>query len=261
MPSHYAVNLREALSRVSSVSQLCREIGLNRQQMNKYVAGINEPSPYNRHRIARYFQVRVAEFDLPPTEFERLIDLRFGLGGPDREVVLPEEFRRSFTTPDKDLSRFVGYWRCYIRSGSWPGYLLCYILRIYRSGAWFQSQSVGRYRDPDTQKLYLMKSHGVLTMQADGIFVLERERIGLPKLSATILEPSYRTSGVLMAGITVDMPFHVPRRALALRTVFVFAGMAPEPRELLASSAVLRPEARQIDPRVRRLLEEPVPTR
>ena len=47
-----AANLRFAASFLPSVSQLCRDVGLNRQQMNKYLNGGSRPSPYNLRRIA-----------------------------------------------------------------------------------------------------------------------------------------------------------------------------------------------------------------
>ena len=49
-----AANLRLAASFLPSVSQLCRDIGLNRQQVNKYLNGHSHPSPYNLRRIAAY---------------------------------------------------------------------------------------------------------------------------------------------------------------------------------------------------------------
>src|SRR5690349_20368402 len=52
-----ALNLRFATSFLPSVSQLCRDIGLNRQQVNKYLNGGSRPSPYNLRRIAGYLGI------------------------------------------------------------------------------------------------------------------------------------------------------------------------------------------------------------
>ncbi len=66
----FAINLRLLCSTESSVSAICRQIGLNRQQFNKYLSGAARPSPANMRKIAVHFGVRPAEFLLPADEFE-----------------------------------------------------------------------------------------------------------------------------------------------------------------------------------------------
>lgn len=255
--SPLARNLRQALNQVRSVSQFCREVGINRQQMNKYLTGLSRPSPFNLERIARHLGLKSSDFALSSAEFNRLIDSRGGFAAA-REILLPAALRTSFVNSDPRLSRYLGYYKCYAVSGSWPGHVLCYTRHIFRNGPWFQSRTVGRFRDPETKALYVMKSHGVLTMQADAIFLMEQEVMGVPNLSATVLEQSYRTSGLLLRGKTVYMPFHVPRRSIAVQSVFAHVGQTADLRELIGQSALLDPASTRIDPRIRKMLEEPL---
>ena len=67
--SSLPANLRLAASYLPSVSQLCRDIGLNRQQVNKYLAGVSRPSPYNLRRIAAYLGLEPDELKLPAHRF------------------------------------------------------------------------------------------------------------------------------------------------------------------------------------------------
>jgi transcriptional regulator with XRE-family HTH domain len=40
-----------------SASVFCREIGLNRQQINKYLSGRSLPSAFNLRRLTAYFGI------------------------------------------------------------------------------------------------------------------------------------------------------------------------------------------------------------
>ena len=53
----FTQNLRHACATRRSISQICRDIGINRQQFNRYIAGEARPSAYNVGRIAAFFGV------------------------------------------------------------------------------------------------------------------------------------------------------------------------------------------------------------
>lgn len=55
--SDLAQNLRLICAREKSVSEICREIGINRQQFGKYLSGRSRPSQNNMHRICQHFGV------------------------------------------------------------------------------------------------------------------------------------------------------------------------------------------------------------
>jgi transcriptional regulator with XRE-family HTH domain len=50
-------NLRELAKSTNSISALCREIGINRTQFNRYLSGESFPRPDVLFRICRYFDV------------------------------------------------------------------------------------------------------------------------------------------------------------------------------------------------------------
>jgi transcriptional regulator with XRE-family HTH domain len=61
----FAANLRRACGMHPLISQICREIGLNRQQFSRYTNGQALPSAYNRLRIARMFGIEPEDLDMP----------------------------------------------------------------------------------------------------------------------------------------------------------------------------------------------------
>lgn len=53
----FAENLRRLSADKASIAQVCRDLSMNRQQFNKYLAGTNLPGPATLAKIARYFGV------------------------------------------------------------------------------------------------------------------------------------------------------------------------------------------------------------
>ena len=65
--SMLGANLRQLSQRSVSISALCRELGINRTQYNRYLAGESFPRPDVLHRICSFFQVD-ARILLEPVE-------------------------------------------------------------------------------------------------------------------------------------------------------------------------------------------------
>ncbi len=65
--SVFGANLRKLASRYPSVAGLCRKLGINRTQFNRYLAGESFPRPDVLHRICLFFDVD-ARILLEPVE-------------------------------------------------------------------------------------------------------------------------------------------------------------------------------------------------
>jgi transcriptional regulator with XRE-family HTH domain len=53
----FARNLRTMTENNGSIAQVCRDLGMNRQQFNKYLSGTSLPAPVSLKKIAEYFGV------------------------------------------------------------------------------------------------------------------------------------------------------------------------------------------------------------
>ena len=51
MTSDFTKNLQVLLSPVQSVSELCRELNINRQQFARYLSGTSRPSKFNLAKL------------------------------------------------------------------------------------------------------------------------------------------------------------------------------------------------------------------
>ncbi|MEP3634686.1 helix-turn-helix domain-containing protein [Shimia thalassica] len=120
----FGANLRILADTYPSVSQLCRELGINRTQFNRYLSGESFPRPDVLHRICTFFEVD-ARILLEPIEklaTERsvlnhpLIADYVGTGMTDiPQDVFPDGFyrfsRRSFTESDLIITGLVYVFR------------------------------------------------------------------------------------------------------------------------------------------------------
>jgi transcriptional regulator with XRE-family HTH domain len=73
---HIAVNLRLLCGYSRSITEVCRQAGLNRQQFTKYLSGASLPSLHSLRRICDFFGVEDHEILLEPAAFRELIRLR-----------------------------------------------------------------------------------------------------------------------------------------------------------------------------------------
>ncbi len=53
----FANNLRRLTEKRGAIAQVCRDLGMNRQQFNKYLSGTTFPSPQTLEKLADYFGV------------------------------------------------------------------------------------------------------------------------------------------------------------------------------------------------------------
>lgn len=123
--SMLGANLRHLSQRAPSISALCRDLGVNRTQFNRYLAGESFPRPDVLHRICTYFKVD-ARILLEPVSTitgggsgllnnPAISDYLGGALRPVMEEELPGGFyrfaRRSFLDEDKYLRGLIYVFR------------------------------------------------------------------------------------------------------------------------------------------------------
>ncbi len=121
----FGANLRVLCKRQPSVSAVCRELGINRTQFNRYLSGESFPRPDVLYRICTYFEVDARILLEPLEDVDRTGDdilshpeIRTFLSGATAlvsEDLLPSGFyrfsRRSFTQQDKFIVGLVLVYR------------------------------------------------------------------------------------------------------------------------------------------------------
>ena len=76
MSADFCANLRLLSDHYKSIAEVCRRLGVNRSQFNKYLNGRSRPSRHIMKKICDFFGVEEYEVLLPHKEFDELIRLR-----------------------------------------------------------------------------------------------------------------------------------------------------------------------------------------
>lgn len=244
-------NLRFACSTRPSISLICREIGINRQQFNRYINGEARPSAYNLGRIAASFGVGAEDFALPAHAFRDRLARR-AAPGFDNGLL-----SAGFPGDIVSLRRHLGYFQTYHISPSWPGSVVCSCSRLEEEGGAVQVKSIERIFDPAHEIRQYSKYAGLAAFWRNRIFILERTISRQPMLSQTILMPFEEHQKVYLRGTTMGVSWRKANLPYASRVIWRFLGRNPEKRQMLSRCGIIALGARQLPAAVRDYLDAP----
>ena len=251
---HFPLNLRLLCSYGRSTSEICRRIGLNRQQFNKYLNGQSQPSLSTLRRICDFFGVDETEILSAPGAFSELVRVRppklpSPKGGAQKEL---DRVYRHDTTDQSLLLRHEGYFHGHFNPDPTKPEILRSLTRIYqRDGQWF-AKTITRHGDNDYLVPTMMKFNGTV-MEAHGrLMITEREQgIGRSFWSTILVTSDYRTP-TFLPGITMGMDPEGTHTITAMRTVWHFLGPAPDLRLALAQCGLFKPDSQSLAEYVRK---------
>ncbi|WP_075292142.1 helix-turn-helix domain-containing protein [Pararhizobium arenae] len=244
-------NLRFACATRRSISQICREIGINRQQFNRYISGEARPSAHNIGRIAAFFGVSSQDFELSPKVFETRMTR------PDRDRLQAGSLLDGFPGDIASLRRHIGYYQTYHISPSWPGLVVSSCSRIFEDNGSIRVKSIERIRDTANEIVQFSKYVGLATFWRNRIFIAERSVGRQPMLSQTILLPFEVHQRVYLRGTTMGVSWRKENLPYASRMIWRHIGQEPDLRQMLSRCGVLAMNSRQLPAMVRHFLETP----
>jgi transcriptional regulator with XRE-family HTH domain len=252
-------NLRLLCAQHPSVADVCRQLGVNRQQFNKYLSGQTRPSPVNLRRICGFFEIEEGRLLLPHARFREAMAAEPSaparrLAGHVGRLLAPD--------PDSDarLERYLGYYYSYYCSPSFPGLVRRSLVRFYQDGG----QTLTKSFDPPFlhdgrhgRGGPVVKFAGVVFYQLERIFVLEQESLMKTVLIETILYPDYRKKIARLSGLTLAVAGKSSREPYASRIVYEFLGVKPDLRASIEGCGAFPRDDPEIDPEIAEILLGP----
>lgn len=245
-------NLRLLCSRHRSISEVCRLVGINRQQFGRYLNGENQPSGHNLHRLARHFGIPTDDFLLEPGEFAA----RYG--ALPRESLRPDLIRaiasKAFPGDLASLRRYCGYYHIYHLTPRLPSQIHKALVHLHERDGKVFSKSLERSVPDNFGMPRLSKYVGLAGFLSGYIFVLEFEHLSEDVVTETIMFPAYRAKLDLMTGLTFGMTSEVRRQPFASRVVWKYLGDAPDLKTAIRDCGAFPDTSAKIEPRIRRTL-------
>ena len=236
----FAANLRFLCAQERSVSQVCREIGINRQQFARYLDGRARPSAHNLWRICRYFDVAEDDISAPRAVFARR---RPDTAPVARAEVLTDAFPGDISA----MRRMAGSYHSFFLSPSHPEHVICAYVDIFERDGLFHSRTVERIRHPETGQVSRARFVGLVSMHDGTLFMVERGRITRGGISETVLAPVHRGSRTWFAGLLLGFSWR-NLKPYASQCVWKRLRATLGAREALSQCGAMPIDSRRLDP-------------
>ncbi|MFY2824531.1 helix-turn-helix transcriptional regulator [Ruegeria sp. MALMAid1280] len=252
MSENFSANLKSLCAEHGSISQICRDIGVNRQQFNRYLNGSSLPSAHNMRRIARHFDLTEAELFAETTSFERMLKgVRPQIGKTPTDVFLDP-----FRDQQKNLRRYVGFYHSYFCTPSWEGKIFCSLIRIQEVEGLVTIRSREIATSPDKSTHQISRYAGLVTMRGNRIFVTEHELAREGCVANTILYSAHRQQLKYLRGMTMGVAWRPYPHPYAAKTIWKRLHERVSAREAIAACGIYPIQSNKIDPTVRKHLTE-----
>lgn len=259
--SDLAQNLGLLCSYYSSVSEICRRIGINRQQFNRYLSGQTMPSRYNLRRIAEFFGVEEAEILLPPRRFAQLVELR-PRARPEAAPPLPhiEHIEALRQASGDRLDAYLGYYFRYFYSYGFPGMIVKSLFRLSQADGVYFTKNLGILAEKGARRRGTIRFRylGLPLFINNRIFLLEYESVLRDIVSETILYPAYRRVDML-TGMQCTLAGRRSREPAAGKVVFDYLGQEIHIRRALESCGLFPHDSDDIASAIRERLDNRLP--
>ncbi|SDT15263.1 helix-turn-helix domain-containing protein [Pseudomonas oryzae] len=250
-------NLRLLCSHYRSIAEVCRKLGLNRAQFNKYLAGQSRPTPYNLKRICDFFGVEDYELGLPPEQFARLVGARGGEAGQPAAGDPLLDLWQPLREHSSSLARYCGYYFEYANCMSVPGQILLSLVQLRQEGGDFlfeRQERQGRGREGEAEDWVRCRYLGAAFYLQDRLFLIDYESLTGNEMSQTILIPSFKSRIGRLNGLKTGVSSGDRRTPACTRVVWDYLG--PEINRVSAYRQVMlySPDDPRIDADIRQRL-------
>jgi len=202
---YFRMNLRYLCNLNQSIADTSRKLGMNRQQLNKYLNGTSTPSVRSLHKICDFFSVEENEIFIEPDEFASLFKLR------DKESFIPPSIltalgdivTSSYENKSR-LSQYCGKYFKYRRSPDGTKRICKSLLIIFQHEKMTYSKCV-EYASPrraTNKTTYSQVSDSLVHMLGERLYFIHVNSLGRPNenLSMTLCYPSYQSTGIKLKG-------------------------------------------------------------
>lgn len=222
-------NLRYLCGKYASISAVCRDLGMNRQQFNKYLSGAARPSRRNLYRICKFFRISEAQLYLPHQEF-------IARHKQHSDFFFEQQIDNIFPNSGSDIKRYLGYYHGYFYSLGYPGKIICSLVLIYESNNRVFTKSIEHLydkKDIAPEDRFINKYTGVVSYSCNRIFIIERDALWGNAFSMTILYPTYQSHIKYLHGLSIGCPT-LGRIPSCVRIVFAYLGKSINRRQALS---------------------------
>lgn len=248
----FAANLAYACSLYPSVAEVCRQLDVNRQQFNKYLAGQVRPSRHNMRRICDFFGVTEWELLLEEKRFAELLGIRRSpvagkqMAGPIRHI--EALYRQS-----ANLDRYVGFYYRYFYSFGYPGKIIKSLCALTEADGKYFWKNIEITRDDMLGAgRTIGKYAGSVFFLGERIYIVEYETLMASSITQLMLYPSYHTRIDYLVGVQTGGPTKRGRKPAASFVLLEYLGQGIDLRRAMRRIGLFGES--EVDERIRGMI-------
>ena len=232
---NFADNLRAMCARQGSIAAVCRALGMNRQQFNKYLSGSTLPSAATLEKICSFFRIESGTLFHDPARLQKPTEEAL-LGG------LPLHglgFAASAFAAMQPTTLHAG---CYHLYTPWPRDMaksLREAVLIQKKGGTTVFTRFTKYRAVGQQRHYYLSGRhdGIVLESERARFLLSLNRKGCGEVSLVSIGAENALSQGFLSGLALTMtPMGMPQ---AMRATLQFRGGAELLKRTIREAGVL----------------------
>jgi transcriptional regulator with XRE-family HTH domain len=253
----FASNLRILCGYYPSVAYVCRRLGINRTQFNRYLAATARPSANILNKICNFFGVEATEIHLPTDKFEKIIKLKhkFNLSRPDYINQIDTIQRASRA----DFRKYLGFYYQYYFSMSFPGKIIKGLTHFFEKDGFTYVRRIEHFQHHDhPDASFKCRYVGAAFYLNDRIFITETETLTGNEITETILFPTYRNKVGKLAGLVLGVSAGDQREIACSRVVLEWLGTEIDLRRAIRSCGLYDPPSPEIGPHTRAQIDNSV---
>ncbi|MGI9381991.1 MAG: helix-turn-helix domain-containing protein [Methyloligellaceae bacterium] len=253
MTVDFQQNLRLLSDHYRSVAEVCRQIGVNRSQFNKYLSGRSAPSRHTLKKICDFFGVEDYELLLPHAEFRQVVGLRPAAEADDAMAGRPyvTYMDQLFERSRADLLGYEGFYFEYAYSMTYPGLVLRSLLRMTCENgitSYQRMENMARLRDRTPR--VKCKYRGLAFYLNDRIFLVDFDSLTGNEISQTVLYPNYQSQLTRLAGLKLGVSASPRREPLCARVVLESLGRSTDVKSALRKCGLLEQNDPDLDSQI-----------
>ncbi|WP_158260103.1 helix-turn-helix domain-containing protein [Zobellella endophytica] len=246
-------NLKLLCGHYPSLAQVCKKMGINRTQFNKYLSGKVSPSKANLRLICDFFGVEEFEILMPHEQFtKQVIAARSEIAPQDGYLRKMAELRGR-SRPS--LERYLGWYHEYYYSLGYPGRIFRSLVQVSTSK---QGIAYARYERligaaARGEKVTHCRYHGIAVNLCDRIFLMDYEALTENEITQTVLFPSYKSQLKHLLGVKIGVSSKSHRTPACTRVLYDYLGETVDFKKQFRGCGLY--EEAEVDGRIRAAID------
>lgn len=252
MSENFSRNLRSLCADYGSIAQVCRDIGLNRQQFNRYLNGGGMPSAHNLRRIAQHFNISEEDLHADPEGFAAR---RARVHNPINKS--PARLLSGiFENQAGPLRRYLGFYHGHFVTPTWEDKIMRTLIWLREEGGYIVSHTFERALSDDESIFQKTRYAGLAAYRGNRIYLLESANSEDGFLSESILFPAHRQQVKYLNGMTMGVATRPRMAPYASPTIWRRLPESQSARDALRQTGIFSFRDPRIDAIVRKHLKD-----